>query len=239
MHIAEAKTFAETLQAKYHLCIPSMQSIWYGRQEALFGTDAERAALLAYTKEAIMFASALSCKNLVFGCPRNRARQGRALTPVVAFFRSVAEAAEAAGVVFSLEANPPIYHTDYLNRTEEVLDLAEEMASPGLRVNLDLGTMMENGETAQILRGRTHLIQHVHLSEPYLKPIVPRRLHEEVAAVLRDEGYQGFVSLEMGRQETLEPVKTGIAYLGRCSSVFQRRTRAQKGARSALDSRHQ
>lgn len=50
----------------------SMQSIWYGRTEKLFGTEEERNLLLDYTKSAVDFAAAIGCKNLVFGCPKNR-----------------------------------------------------------------------------------------------------------------------------------------------------------------------
>lgn len=211
--IVEARTFSKQLRQNDHLCVASLQSIWYGRQEMLFGTEAERASLLAYTEQAIAFAAAMDCTNLVFGCPKNRVRVGRDHAPVLAFFREVAKAAERAGVVFSIEANPLIYHTDYITRTTEALHLAETIGSPGLRVNLDIGTMMENGEDASILKGRVHLIHHVHLSEPYLKPIVRRPLHKEIANVLCAEGYDGFISLEMGRQDTFAPVQTAVTYL--------------------------
>ena len=59
-----------------------------------------------------------------------------------------------------------------------------------------------------------HLIHHVHLSEPYLKSIVRRALHADVADVLRSEGYDGFVSLEMRRQDALAPVQAAVTYLG-------------------------
>ena len=68
----EAKRWSENLKAQYGFGVSSMQSIWYGRQEKLFGNEEERQMLLAYTKEAIDFAAAVGCGNLVFGCPRNR-----------------------------------------------------------------------------------------------------------------------------------------------------------------------
>ena len=68
----EAKRWSENLKAQYGFGVSSMQSIWYGRQEKLFGNEEERQVLLAYTKEAIDFAAAVGCGNLVFGCPRNR-----------------------------------------------------------------------------------------------------------------------------------------------------------------------
>jgi len=39
-----------SLMKKYGFKVPSMQSIWYGRQEMIFGTQEERQILLEYTK---------------------------------------------------------------------------------------------------------------------------------------------------------------------------------------------
>ena len=73
-HLEQAAAFRARLQADYGLCIPSIQSIWYGRTEELFSGAEARAALLDYTQAAIRFAAALGCGNLVFGSPKNRAR---------------------------------------------------------------------------------------------------------------------------------------------------------------------
>ena len=70
--IEEAKLWAQNLKEKYGFVIPSMQSIWYGRSEKIFASAEDRQILINYTKKAIDFASAIGCKNLVFGCPKNR-----------------------------------------------------------------------------------------------------------------------------------------------------------------------
>ena len=38
-----------------------MQSIWFGRQERLFGSEEEREILIDYTKKAVDFAVAIQC----------------------------------------------------------------------------------------------------------------------------------------------------------------------------------
>ena len=67
-----AQRWAEKLKREYDLSVVSLQSIWYGRNESLFGSYEERQALLEYTKRAIDFACAVGAKNIVFGCPKNR-----------------------------------------------------------------------------------------------------------------------------------------------------------------------
>ena len=69
-NLEQAKEWGKELQTHYRLVVPSMQSIWYGRGEKLFGSESERKALLAYTKQAIDFAEAISCHNLVLAVRR-------------------------------------------------------------------------------------------------------------------------------------------------------------------------
>ncbi len=195
--------------AKEDFVISSMQSIWYGRTEALFADTAQRETLLAYTQKAVDFAEAVQCANLVFGSPRNRVlpdpsdrqlwRQG------VQFFQRIGDYAHKKQTAIAMEANPPIYNTNYINTTKEAIALIEEVGSKGFLLNLDLGTMIEMREPVEVLEGHEQQIHHVHISEPFLKPIVMdssrRQFHREIAAFLQEHEYQGYVSVEMGKTE--------------------------------------
>ena len=194
----EALAWAKELKDEYGFDVPSMQSIWYGRQEKLFGDEDERAALTDYTKKAIDFAKAVGCRNLVFGCPRNRVKPDGADEKVaVEFFREIGDYAFTQGTAIGMEANPPIYNTNYINDTASAFELIEKVDSKGFLLNLDVGTMIENGESVSLLRGREGLINHVHISEPFLKPIEKRDLHRDLAGFLMESGYDRFVSIEV------------------------------------------
>lgn len=196
----EAKSWADSLQKRYGFSAPSMQSIWYGRQEKIFGTEREFQTLIAYTKKAIDFAAAIGCGNLVFGCPKNRNMPEEADPKTgVRFFREIGDYAAAKGTVVGMEANPPIYNTNYVNTTSEAFKLIEEVSSAGFKMNLDVGTMIQNKETVDELIGRTHLINHIHISEPGLKPIEHRAIHAALRDIMIEEGYRGYISIEMGR----------------------------------------
>ena len=213
-HPEEAKRWAEELRGEYGFSIPSIQSIWYGRQEKIFGSQEERQILLDYTKQAVVFAEVIGCGNLVFGCPRNRfLPDGADESIAVAFFREIGNYAAAHGTVIAMEANPPIYHTNYINETKAALDLIENVGADGFKLNLDLGTMIENGEDISMLNGREHLINHVHISEPGLKPIEQRPIHEALHEMLTNSGYDGFVSIEAGKQESVEKLEEMMKYI--------------------------
>ena len=218
--LSAAERWKEDLQARYGFTVSSMQSIWYGRKERLFGTEKEREALLSYTKKAVDFAQTIGCGNLVFGCPVSRAvPEGKDAGSAISFFRELGEYADAHQTVIGMEPNPKIYNTNFINTTEEAFDLIRAVDSKGFLLNLDMGTMIENGESADILRGRIDLINHVHISEPGLKPVRKRKMHEQIAGLLKAEGYQKAVSIEMGRQEDTDLLFRTMEYV---QNVFDR-----------------
>lgn len=213
-HLSDAAKWAEDLKAQYGFSVPSMQSIWYGVKERIFGSENERTCLTDYTKKAIAFAQATGCRNLVFGCPRNRRLpDGADPEAAVSFFRELAEHALLHDTVIAMEANPPIYNTNYINTTPQAMELAGTVRSDGFKVNLDTGTIIENKEPLSLLEGRIHMVNHVHISEPGLKMIQRRALHQELAELLRKENYQGYVSIETGRTESAAELEEVCAYV--------------------------
>ena len=212
--LEKAKGWSESLNREYGFCVPSMQSIWFGRSEMLFGSSGERKILLDYTKKAIDFATAIGCKNLVFGCPRNR-NLPQNVSPEIAlsFFRDLGEYAYAKGTVIGMEANPPIYHTNYINDTLSALELVKQVNSKGFLLNLDIGTMIQNGESLDILKGQIRYVNHVHISEPNLKVIQERDLHKQLVQLLEQEKYSKYVSIEMSKTENLQTIENVMKYV--------------------------
>ena len=192
-----AALFAGVMRQKYGFVIPSMQSIWFGQTGNIFNQK-ETQGLEEYTLAALEFANACRCRNLVFGCPRNRnIPQGHTAAEAEGFFERIGWLAAQKGAVIALEANPPIYNTNFLNTTAEAFALAEKLDSPGMGVNLDVGTMIANGERPGDFAAHMQRVSHVHISEPGLAPIEARPLHKDLALLLHAVGYQGFVSVEM------------------------------------------
>lgn len=211
----DARQWSRGIRQRYGFAVSSMQSIWFGREERLFGTEEERAALMDYTKKAIDFAAAIECKNLVFGCPRNRViPDGSDASIGIEFFRKIGDYAASKNTVIGMEANPAIYGTNYVNTTGQALKLIGEVASDGFKLNLDIGAMVCNGEAADILAGNVSRISHVHISEPRLEPIKPRRIHKEIKALLQECGYGGFVSIEMRNTGNISDLERSMRYVG-------------------------
>lgn len=212
--IEEAKKWRDWLKDKYGFIISSMQSIWYGRSEKLFGTEDERNFLLDYTRKAIDFAAAIQCGNLVFGCPVNRyLPEGVNADIAIDFFKTLGDYAAEKGTAIGMEANPLIYKTNYINDTLSAIELIRKVNSKGFMLNLDAGTMIQNEEPLEELAGKVQYINHVHISEPGLKPLKKRKMHKQLKKLLDAEGYQKFISIEMGNVGDMDILKECMEYV--------------------------
>ena len=211
-NLDEVKVFKNKFKKDFGLKIVSLQSICFGKNEAIFSSVEERNILLNYIKEAIDFASVLECENLVFGCPKNRNISEGQENIAIDFFTEIGNYANDKNTIFALEPNPVIYGTNFLNTTQQALDFVKKCNVDGLKVNFDLGTVIYNDENLSVLNDNLQWINHVHISEPYLNEIQNRELHKELAAILKNQNYQNFISLEMKSGSELEKIKDIIIY---------------------------
>lgn len=205
--------FKDELNANYGLQVVSMQSICYGRNEAIFSSEEERNSLLDYIKESIDFASVLGCKNLVFGSPKNRNINPNQEEIAIEYFSEIGKYALEKNTSFAFEPNPIIYGTNFINTTNQALDFVKECNVEGLKVNFDLGTVIYNEESLAVLENNLKWINHIHISEPYLEEIQHQSLHEELASILRKEKYANYISIEMKGGSELEKIKDIIQYI--------------------------
>jgi len=205
-----ASNYAQYLKENYNLNIVSIQSIWYGIEQNLFRSKKSRDFLTEYTFKVIDFAESIACKNIVFGNPKQRNGFKPELEKIVFdFFIKLADYAKEKDIIIALEPNPKIYGTNFLNTTQETVEFLEELGHSNLKLNLDLGTMIENNETIEFMISRVNLINHIHISEPYLGSIQKRELHRE----LKKLNYTGIVSIEMAKLTSLEELQSIILYV--------------------------
>lgn len=225
--IRDAANWAKNLYTKYGINVVSMQSILNGVKANMFGRTEENRFLQNYLKSAVDFAAAVQCRNLVFGCPLNRRIPDdypleEAGKVAIDFFSEIAMYAAQQGTCVSIEANPPIYNTNFINYTSQAFDLvrciAREVgknASRAFKVNLDLGAILTNGENIYELLTEDNipLINHVHFSEPNLRVLRKRKEHFEIVRLLEEAGYDRYISLEMRMPEDPNELLEAIDYL--------------------------
>ena len=129
----------------------------------------------------------------------------------------------------AIEANPPVY-TNYLNGTAEAFALVKRLDNPGLAVNLDLSTMLAQGESLQSFVDDLKYVSHVHISEPGLAPIQKRPEHKELALLLGGGGATRAMSRSRWAAPTWRPSAARWIISRRC---LHDRVRASRPCRRA------
>ena len=81
-----------------------------------------------------------------------------------------------------------------------------KVSSEGVKLNVDLGTIIYNKEDIRYLRQVAEVINHIHISER-------RDMHKQLFALLKDIDYQHFVSIEMGNKDSIEDVVRVLEYV--------------------------
>ena len=204
----KAKQFKQELKQKYNLEISSMQSIWYGRKENIFNKE-EAKELIDYTKKAIDFAREIECKNLVFGCPKNRIiPDDKREDDIIYFFRELGEYAKNNNTTLSIEPNPTIYGTNFINTTEQAFSIVRKINSDGIKVNVDFGTIIENNDSLDTIFKNINLVNHIHIIEH-------RNEHKKLSEFLKNNNYDKYVSLEMKKTDSIQDTIDCIDYINK------------------------
>lgn len=204
--------------------IIAAQSLLYGRADLqLFDGTENRVAMLHYLEGIVGVISRVGARAAVFGSPKNRVRGDLPLNAAkeiaAAFFSELAEAAHRQGVVVCLEANVPAYRCDFIQTTEDALEMVKLVNRPGFKLQLDIGTMIANSENFEETIDKVFdFIGHLHISEPGLAPIgtVERGPHRRIATSLRNLDYKGWASIEMksGEGESNEAaLRSALAFV--------------------------
>lgn len=213
-----AKNNVKQINKVYGLKISSIQSLLFGFNERIFKTEKIMNNVENILKKAINFSSEIECDNLVFGSPKNRfIESNNEYEKAINFFKRLGDYSSLKKTNFSIEANPNIYGTNFINTTEEAINFIKKVNSNGLKLNLDLGTIVVNNENLDLISKNIELVNHVHISEPFLEPIIVRKEHKELFKILKDGKYNKYVSIEMKNCNSIQKIKESMEYV---ASIF-------------------
>ncbi len=119
---------------------------------------------------------------------------------LVSSFKEVSSFAEDKGIILALEN-----HGMLCGKTDQILDLLNEVNSPNLKLNIDIGNFLGVDEDpVSSVKRLAHLAVHIHIKD-FRKEngkITPTVLGEGnvdligCLKVLKEKGYQGYLSLE-------------------------------------------
>lgn len=200
------------------ISICSFQALLFGSEGlSLFESDEARLRLKQWLIDVGRVAGWCGAGPMVFGSPKNRLKgalsHAQAMDIAVPFFREVGDACAESGSCLVMEANPEAYGADFCTSLAQAAELVEAVGSPGFRLHVDAGGLALSGENfAPVIHQASHLIAHVHASQPHLADWNdPHPVHETLARELHAAHYQESVAIEMRMQEDVTgSVKTAV-----------------------------
>lgn len=189
----------------YGIEIVAFQSMLFTRPDLkIFEDAANRAETLKYLQDFTVLAGKMGARAMVFGSPKNRQRGDMPLeqTTEIArkFFDAIGNTAKQQDVHFCIEPNPGDYACDFVTSAQQGIELVREVDNAGFALHLDIaGMTLAGDDVAQSIKAAAPLLQHFHISSPFLEQVEDREdvLHREAAAALKQIGYEHFVSIEM------------------------------------------
>ena len=170
-----------------------------GMQSLLFGTfglnmfdsrDVQN-KMLAHLHRVCHIGNMLGARKLTFGSPKNRDRldlsHSQAADRAASFFYRLGEIACSEGVIICLEPNPACYKSNFMLNSEETAGIVTKTNHKSIKMQLDVGAMFINHESAgSAIRKNAHIIHHIHISEPQLKPLnSSNSFHNDVSSAIR------------------------------------------------------
>jgi D-psicose/D-tagatose/L-ribulose 3-epimerase len=185
------------------LQLPALQGIVFGIAGCHFFNPPEaRARLVDHLTLVARLAGTVGAHACVFGAPKLRdpgaLSTEAAFDAAVGLLRSVASTFADEGSALAFEPNPIAYGCRFVAGTDEAVALVAAVDHPGIRLQLDSGTIFINEESSFAIAHATALAAHVHISEPMLDPIGQNgHDHRRVGKAIAAGGYEGWLSVEM------------------------------------------
>ena len=213
-----ARGYRARLAAK-GLAVPALQAIMYGAAQCeLFGSDSTRRALRSHLARIAELANILGAHACVFGAPKLRdpgdLDEAQALAVAADFFADTAPLFADAGTCLAFEANAVQYNCRFITRTLDAVALVQRIDHPGVRVQLDTGTIFSMDEPPSVAHDAAPFAVHFHASEPGLAPLGATGAdHSAVASALATSDYRGWVSVEMAETPAWQDNLRGAAQL--------------------------
>jgi D-psicose/D-tagatose/L-ribulose 3-epimerase len=221
--VEERRKFRSIVES-YGLEVVGIHALLYSRPDLiLFGSKENRQETLNYIKQLSKVWSDLGGRIMVFGSPRNRARNQKNLEECFSiatdFFYSLALEAAERDVIICIE---PLGKdvADFITSSSDGLALVKRVDHPNFGLHLDIKSMISSGEVfEQAFSKCSDVLQHVHVGDPGLAPPGHTGFkHAIIGDSLRRSGYDKYVSIEMRRGfgPSREVITHSVRYVQKC-----------------------
>lgn len=157
------------------IIVYSLQSITFGldcNEYNIFINNGEK--LLEHCNTVLTYAKILGCKLIVFGSPKYRTchllkNTDDVMPYAMTFFTKLNTLAQNHDIIVCIEPNARVYNCDFLWNLSQTYNFVKELNKSHIRMMIDTGCM--SLENDSINYKYNDMIEHIHLSEPYLEEL--------------------------------------------------------------------
>jgi sugar phosphate isomerase/epimerase len=193
---------------------------------SLFDGDSKKNIIVHHLKKVFKIANDLKIKNLVFGSPKNRFISNLnnfVYKNAVNIFFEIADIAKNFNCVICFEPNPKEYNCNFITNTFDAINFIKTVNHKNFKLNLDISTVILNNECLEkVFEVGTDIIEHIHISSPYLKDILLLD-NKKIAKTIKQNGYKNNVALECNFQniedENLVELKKNVEVFSKEYSI--------------------
>jgi sugar phosphate isomerase/epimerase len=195
-------SWLSSLLCDYNISISALHSLTYTRPDLeIFGTSEKKQELIDYILMYDEIASALKTKNLVFGSAQARKLHDHSKKEATQIFSDflVQLDTRLKHSLFHIEPLP-YNQCEYLHTFLEGVSLVDTIQQlQHISIQLDIKSILENGESLSQIFQHSHYIQHIHTSEPGFMEASERYapFYEELRNHLSEINYSGYISAEV------------------------------------------
>ena len=196
----------------FGLCIPSMQSLFYG-VEGLQSIFQSSEILLNHLKIVASMGEQLRAKVLVFGSPKLRIKDGEE-SRLLEIFKRAGDICKTHNIKLGIEPNPSEYGAQFWHSHSEVQTFVRKLNHPSVVLHMDAGALHMTHYELDFDPAPVHF----HLSSPMLGRVTLDSIdHDKVKQQLQKLSYQGWHMVEM------LPQSDGLIAIKEALSVFKQK----------------
>ncbi|ADU13925.1 sugar phosphate isomerase/epimerase family protein [Asticcacaulis excentricus] len=196
--------------AEADLVVPSLQALLFGINDAqLLGDEAAFDIMATHLKKVARIGTRLGANVGVFGSPRNRDRGNLEVQAAWELgrerFGKLARLVADEGFSLGIEPVPEFYGGNFVDTSDAVIQMVDEVGHEGLCVHFDTGCIsLGGGSISDAIQTAGDRLAHFHIAEPKLASLRnPSIDHADAAKALKAINYDHWIAIEM-----LEPAGT-------------------------------
>lgn len=186
--------FKKTLN-KFGIKIKTIQSIFYNVTcNGIGDTD----VIINHIKKLITYCELLNVDIMVFGSPNLRV--GDIDEAVINSFQLIDELLSKTNIEISIEPNSKIYGGNYFYSLNEIVNFINTNNFKKIKTMVDTHNLVLEGycPSEQFIKYKSY-INHIHISEPGLKPISDIETHIKFCNTLKQYNYNKTITYEVNQ----------------------------------------